>query len=76
MYGSWSLQEIYRNLLDLFPSSGKERETPTVGFMKKGYQVLFLRDRTEYVPFFSRLKTETDPDSETLWFIVVYNSAR
>jgi hypothetical protein len=46
-------------------------ETPALwGRLERANLSHFLRDPTEYVSPSSNLRTETDPVSETLWFLV------
>jgi hypothetical protein len=59
--------------LDLFPSSGERRETAILlGPLGPVIEVSFsLTDSTEWVSPCPYLKTETDPVSEKLYFLVI-----
>jgi hypothetical protein len=58
--------------LDVFMSSEDGRETSTLlSPLESDWGQIFLRDPTEYVSPSLHLKTETDPNYETLCFVVI-----
>jgi hypothetical protein len=61
--------------LDLFPSSGDGRETPTLIGSLERYNLnhriyFFVKDPTEQVSPSTHLKKDTDPVSETFFLVI------
>jgi hypothetical protein len=65
---SGTVNNAFRKL-DLVPSAGEGRETPTK-LSTTDLSQLFLRNPTEYMSPSRHLRTETDPVSETPCFLV------